>query len=239
MKAWIVSLIFLCFCPARSSLAAEEEKPTLWDLGLDHAKSSLVDGFDGTGWSIISAGILATIVSHQQDRKVRDAWRDNQRLNKDFSKFGAVWGSGGPGLMIATTQVLVDRQNGLAHSESIILTSATHISIAALVRRGRPSDSASWTSFPSGHTSSAWTTATSLTYAYGWTAAIPAYAAALITMGARISDDRHWLSDTVAGATIGLFWGRATHFHEQKPSSISWVPFAAHDRVGLGIRHEF
>jgi membrane-associated phospholipid phosphatase len=238
MKIWIASLAFLCFCSARSSLAAED-KASSWDLGLDHAKSSLWDGFDLTGWGIISGGVLATIVSHQYDHEMRDAWRDNQKLNKDYSKFGAVWGSGGPGLMIAATQLFVDTRNGLAHTESIILTSATHISIAALVRRGRPSEPNSWTSFPSGHASSAWATATSLSYAYGWKAAIPAYAAALITMGARISDDRHWLSDTVAAATIGLFWGRATHFHEQKPSSISWIPFAAHDGVGMGVRHEF
>jgi membrane-associated phospholipid phosphatase len=239
MKIWIALLMFLGFCSAPSSVAAELEKNSSWDLGLEHAKSSLLDGFDLTGWGIISGGILATIVSHQQDHKVRDAWRDNQKMDKDFSKFGAVWGSGGPGLMIAATQLFVDRRNGLAHSESIILTSATHISIAALVRRGRPSEPASWTSFPSGHTSSAWATATSLSNAYGWTAAIPAYAAALITMGARISDDRHWLSDTVAGATLGLFWGRATHFHEQKPNSVSWIPFASHNVIGLGVRHEF
>jgi membrane-associated phospholipid phosphatase len=239
MKIWIALLIFLCFCSAHSSVAAELEKNSTWDLGLEHAKSSLLDGFDATGWGILSGGVLATIVSHQQDHKVRDAWRDNQKLGRDFSKFGAVWGSGGPGLAIATSQIFLDRSNGLAHSESIILTSATHISIAALVRRGRPSEPANWTSFPSGHTSSAWATATSLSYAYGWKVAIPAYAAALITMGARISDDRHWLSDTVAGATLGLFWGRATHFHEQKPDSISWIPFAAHNGVGLGVRHEF
>jgi membrane-associated phospholipid phosphatase len=239
MKIWIALLAFLGFCSARNSLAAEESQASSWGLGLDHAKSSLSDGFDLTGWGIITGGVLATIVSHQYDHEMRDAWRDNQKSSKDVSRFGAIWGSGGPGLMIAASQLFVDTRNGLAHTESIILTSATHISIAALVRRGRPSEPSSWTSFPSGHASSAWATATSLSYAYGWTAAIPAYAAALITMGARISDDRHWLSDTVAAATIGLFWGRATHFHEQKPSSISWIPFAAHDGIGLGVRHEF
>lgn len=239
MKIWIASLTLTLLFAARSSLAAENPEPSYWDLGLDHARMSLQDGTDAAGWGILTGGLVATIVAHQYDHEVRDAYRDNQKLSRDVSKFGAFWGSGGPGLALAMTQLYLDPRNGMAHAESIILTSATHISIAALVRRGRPGKPESWTSFPSGHASSAWATATSLSYAYGWSAAIPAYAAAVLTMGARLSDDKHWLSDTVAAATLGLFWGRATHFHEQKPRSISWIPFIAHDGIGVEAKHEF
>jgi len=238
MKIW-VALILSTLLVTRFGFAADKSESSLWERGLDHAQRTLHAGTDATGWGILTGGLIATVVAHQYDQETRDAYRSNQKLSRDVSRFGAFWGSGGPGLALAMTQLQFDSRQGLAHAESIILTSATHISIAALVRRGRPSKPNSWTSFPSGHSSSAWATASSLSYSYGWPAAIPAYSAAVLTMGARLSDDKHWLSDTVAAATIGLFWGRATHFHEQEGKRISWMPFVAHNGIGAGMNYEF
>jgi membrane-associated phospholipid phosphatase len=74
-------------------------------------------------------------------------------------------------------------------------------------RRTRPDGST--LSFPSGHTSSAFATATVLHGELGWKAGVPAYAVATWIAASRVQMDRHYLSDVVAGATVGLLAGRA------------------------------
>ncbi len=64
-------------------------------------------------------------------------------------------------------------------------------------------------SFPSGHTSSAFATATVLQRHYGWKVGVPAYALGVFTAATRIADNKHWASDVVMGAAIGITAGRA------------------------------
>ncbi len=75
------------------------------------------------------------------------------------------------------------------------------------VGRERP-DGSNHASFPSGHTSNAFTLATVAEIHYGWAVGIPAYAAAATIGASRIVRDKHYLSDVVAGATLGVIVGR-------------------------------
>lgn len=59
-------------------------------------------------------------------------------------------------------------------------------------------------SFPSGHASVAFATATMFHMWYGWKASIPAYAFATITAFQRLDDNQHWFSDVIMGAAIGI-----------------------------------
>ncbi|RKY53665.1 MAG: hypothetical protein DRP93_06230 [Candidatus Neomarinimicrobiota bacterium] len=59
-------------------------------------------------------------------------------------------------------------------------------------------------SFPSGHSSVAFATATMYQMWYGWTAGVPAYAFAAITAFQRLDDNQHWFSDVIMGAAIGI-----------------------------------
>ena len=63
-------------------------------------------------------------------------------------------------------------------------------------------------SFPSGHTSNAFAMATVAQRHYGWKIGIPAYGLAGLMGVSRIHEDKHWLSDVVAGATLGYIAGR-------------------------------
>jgi membrane-associated phospholipid phosphatase len=62
-------------------------------------------------------------------------------------------------------------------------------------------------SFPSGHTSNAFTLATVAQVHYGWKVGVPAYVLAGLMGASRIDQDKHWLSDVVAGAVLGTVVG--------------------------------
>jgi hypothetical protein len=64
-------------------------------------------------------------------------------------------------------------------------------------------------SFPSGHTASAFATATVVQRNLGWKFGVPAYAVAAYVGAARIQDKRHFLSDVAFGAAIGVVAGRS------------------------------
>jgi len=63
-------------------------------------------------------------------------------------------------------------------------------------------------SFPSGHTSNAFALASVAQQHYGWKIGVPAYALAGLMGVSRINEDKHWLSDVVAGAGLGWIVGR-------------------------------
>ncbi len=63
-------------------------------------------------------------------------------------------------------------------------------------------------SFPSGHSSNAFALASVAQQHYGWKVGIPAYLLAGVMGVSRIHEDKHWLSDVVAGAGLGYIVGR-------------------------------
>jgi hypothetical protein len=74
-------------------------------------------------------------------------------------------------------------------------------------RRDRP-DSSNRHSFPSGHTASAFASASVLERHFGLKAGIPAYAFATYVGLARLSANKHHISDVIMGAGIGIAAGR-------------------------------
>lgn len=63
-------------------------------------------------------------------------------------------------------------------------------------------------SFPSGHTSNAFTLAAVAERHYGWKVGVPACLAAGLVGASRLEQDKHYLSDVVAGAALGYVVGR-------------------------------
>jgi membrane-associated phospholipid phosphatase len=87
-----------------------------------------------------------------------------------------------------------------------VLSQTLTQAVKLTARRTRP-DGDSF-SFPSGHTASAFASATVLERHYGWKAGVPAYAVASYIAASRLSENRHFLSDVIFGATIGIVAGR-------------------------------
>jgi membrane-associated phospholipid phosphatase len=86
--------------------------------------------------------------------------------------------------------------------------------IKVAVRRRRPDGTAY--SFPSGHTSDTFATATVLQREFGWKVGVPAYALASYVAVSRMTENKHYASDIAFGAAIGIVAGRAVKFHTGK-----------------------
>jgi membrane-associated phospholipid phosphatase len=107
-------------------------------------------------------------------------------------------------------------------------------------RRERP-DGSNALSFPSGHTSSAFAMATVAEKHYGWKVGVPSYLAASAIGFSRISNHRHYLSDVLAGATLGVITARAVVRQNGEPvagrqRSFSLGPMTDVSGAGLGLR---
>ena len=179
---------------------------------------------------VASAGVLA----YTQDQRVQQYFTNHrneiahQSSKYIFEPFGSGLGSGilVGGLFIGGT---------LAHNERVAgtaLTAVKSFAIASLgtgifkqiAHRHRPfqdpvPDRANWdgpfskfsyTSFPSGHSTAAFSVATVFAMEYRETIWVPvlSYTLAAGTAISRLYDNRHWLSDVVIGSAFGFFTGR-------------------------------
>jgi membrane-associated phospholipid phosphatase len=114
------------------------------------------------------------------------------------------------------------------------------------VGESRP-DTGQKNSFPSGHTAQAFTAATFLSKEYGYKSiwiSIGAYTAATTVGVFRMLNDRHWISDVLVGAGIGIFSTEiayATHKNrwggKVKTSKLTAIPFSAFGSNGVSFTY--
>jgi membrane-associated phospholipid phosphatase len=97
------------------------------------------------------------------------------------------------------------------------------------VRRERP-DHSSRDSFPSGHAAQTFASATVLGRHFGPKAAIPAFAAAAFVGASRVNQRRHFLTDVVFGAGLGV----ATGWNAVRPAG-RWTLAPAVSRSGVSM----
>jgi membrane-associated phospholipid phosphatase len=227
-----VLLLLLIICQTSSGFAFESLTggksffPWIWQ---DQIRPTAVAAISLEQGFVVGGGAAATILSHQYDGDVREQFGRNRRMDASVSQIGSLVGSGGPGIAIALTQLLFDRQNGLQMTRALAFTSATAFTTA----------NGSSLSFPSGHTSSAFATATSLAYSYGPWVGIPAFGLATFVGVTRIADDAHWISDTVSGAALGIFWARASAMANARSSTSSWMPVLVPGGMTLAYSSHF
>ena len=112
---------------------------------------------------------------------------------------------------------------------------ATTAALKYSVNETRP-DGGSY-SFPSGHTSLAFTGAEFIRKEYGWGWGAPAYLAASFVGYSRVQADKHFTHDVLAGAAIGIlanhdFWSRKTRVGY---ASLEPTVFHRHHNHGAGL----
>lgn len=192
---------------------------------------------DRTSLEIMGFGFAAIAGARTQDEEVRDTWRQNQRMSSEISELGNKFGTFAIPAVIALGQYALDRENSIHHIRGLVAVTILGSATKWSVQRERPNRADRY-SFPSGHTYSAFTTATSLTMAYGWRAGVIMYPLATMVGLSRISDDYHWFSDVTAGAVLGILIGRATFFEESEApaSHAHWFPWVETETATVGLR---
>ena len=161
-------------------------------------------------WAATGIGILAT---WPLDSRVKQQAVEHGLMPEPLAhlgdEWGGLWAATGilPGIYLAETLRGAPGRETWHRMEFALASLATvGISTQALkfaVGRERPNGRGS-RSFPSGHTSAAFGVAEVVRTLYGNLPGIPFYGLAVITGLSRIHDNKHYLSDVVAGAGLGI-----------------------------------
>jgi membrane-associated phospholipid phosphatase len=187
---------------------------------------------------MIGAG--ASAAAHPADTHLREYF-DRPRLGRAGDVFGAKLGSGG---VVAAAVGSVWVASRIHHSDDFArfgddLTQASLLNglltfgLKQSINRNRPSGG--HYSFPSGHTSSAFAVASVVDHHYGWKASVAAYTAATFIGASRIDSRKHYLSDVVAGATVGYIVGRTVTRSGSGSPAIHWSPIVSSSSETVGI----
>jgi len=187
-------------------------------------------------WLAIGGG-LALAVSPADDtfneNLAGDEWGTFFALGKYL---GYGWVQIGGAVATWAIGLKVDEQGKVAHLgldllRAQIVTQTITYALKYATQRERP-DGSDNHSFPSGHASTTFATATVLTRHHGWKAAVPGYLVASYVALSRLHDNRHHLSDVAFGATVGLISGRTVTRHGR--DSYALIPIVG-PRGGVGI----
>ena len=103
------------------------------------------------------------------------------------------------------------RDRVIASATANLLMGATTNTVKYTVRRQRP-DSEARNSFFSGHTATVFTGAELMRIEYGWGYGSAAYAVAAGVAFMRVYNKRHWVSDVLTGAGVGILCANAGYW---------------------------
>jgi membrane-associated phospholipid phosphatase len=166
----------------------------------------------GDTLKLLSIGALAAAVGHTVDRSTSRGLSSSSTADSVLS-LGETLGGARVQLAAAVATYAVGKLTnartatlGADLIRAQILAQTMTVSIKTAVGRTRP-DGTQY-SFPSGHSSTTFATATVVQRHFGWKAGIPAYALASYVAASRIQDRRHFLSDVTFGAALGIVAGR-------------------------------
>jgi hypothetical protein len=144
--------------------------------------------------------------------------------------YGSIWAMSGVTLGLGAFGYMTHDQRFTQASwdlgKSLLFTTAVVGAIKFAVDRPRPDDT--HYSFPSGHTAAAFAAAPVFQHYFGWQVGMAAYSLAAFTALGRMEENKHYLSDVIAGATIGLL---TTRFVLRDRQNLS--VFATPRRVGI------
>jgi hypothetical protein len=181
------------------------------------------------------------------DQDVRDSVANPGSGFGKFTETAGAWPSAvvGAGLFTAGRFAHGQRFRAMSYdlADAMIVTGGYTQLLKAAVGRERP-DGSNNKSFPSGHASNAFSMATVLERHYGWKAGVPAYALASVIGYSRIVQDKHYLSDVVAGAALGYIVGRTVVRVNDRPldrppgqQGLTWSvsPLLARQAGGLEV----
>lgn len=198
----------------------------------------------------VTAGAVlsATRWGDKVDNEVRDALRYRHHKIKadDYVQYLPVVSLYGLSLLGAPAKH--------DYLERTVIAATSYLTLAVLVNgvkytaKVRRPDSSSRNSFPSGHTAIAFCGAELVRQEYGTWYGVAAYTVATAVGVARVYNDRHWLSDVLAGAGVGVLSARVGYWlfpytqkllRVKKGHAASIVPFYDGQGGGMALSYRF
>lgn len=188
---------------------------------------------------IVGAGIAGTAWAGSVDREL-SGWVRDAGVSLTYTPIGNLlgnaWLQGGAAIASYTIGVVQDSPE-LAHIggdliRAQMLNGVLTSGMKLAASRTRPNGGGR--SFPSGHASATFASATVLAEHYGWKTGVPAYAVAAFTAWTRIRDHQHWLSDVVFGSAVGIAAGKTVTIGHGR-ASWSVVPAVVPGGAGLYV----
>lgn len=211
--------------PASPSAARAEE--TLWQTAYrdfaspitTRAKWALLSGALATGTVVLLRDHLDTpFQRHMATTRPLGKWhRLGDWGGRSYLNAAYVLG------MFAASELSADgdvyRDRSLLMLKSTAYTAAWTLALKASVRAPRPGNKNERTSWPSGHTSAAFSFASVVGAEHEWYWGLGAYSLATFTALSRLNDNRHFVRDVLAGATIGISYGLGLYYRNRGSSS--------------------
>ncbi len=201
----LIVLLFWNSCVAFAQFTSPQNKRTANPINRHSVGKSLVIPalLIGTGWYAMKSNSL---INRYELREERNEYSPLYRHHEDdFLQYSPI--AVAYGLQLAGVKPKHDFVNGtvmLLKSELIML--AITYPLKKFIAEPRP-DTGAPNSFPSGHTAQAFAAATFLSKEYGYKSAwygIGAYTIATGVGVMRMMNNRHWISDVLTGAGIGI-----------------------------------
>lgn len=197
------------------------------------------------------SGTAVTIAAVLLEDQVSDPFQEKQVRNNtlgDASRWGDWMGQLVPNFLYTAGMEIAShfgdpkagyRAIGMfkATTYSAIVTTALKYTI----REPRPNDIQEKNSFPSGHTTSAFAFSGYVAAEHGWGWGSAALLLSTFTAYSRINDNRHFLHDVLAGATIGwgYGWGIAKLHNTNEEKTAFIVPIIDSKTAGVSLFKEF
>lgn len=203
--------------------------------------------WNGRDWEYFGGALAAIAVAHHYDSQARTHYVSGSRLPYGPKESGELKDAlPGAALFLGTWgyATLIGSHTGETEAGNMLesggLSLVTVYALKYVVRRPRPdstTDANHWfgggTSFPSEHTAAAFAVGTVLAESgnpeFRWLRRTIGYGIGIGTAYLRMKHNAHWLSDTVAGAALGMatahfVMDRSQQREEQEDSELSLVP---------------
>lgn len=200
--------------------------PTPRHTGVKAMAKGLVEDFkhlpskENAYWAA-GGGALALAV-HPFDDNVAEQVTGNSAADSFFKPgqvIGSTWVLLGGSAVTYTVGRMKDAPKvshlGMDLLRAIAVSTTITQVLKVSTHRLRP-DGSTHNSFPSGHASDTFAVATALQRHLGWKYSVPGYMFASYVAASRLPAQRHWLSDVVFGATVGIISGRTVGSHERQ-----------------------
>lgn len=215
-------------------------------------------------WSLFAGVVGVSVISYVYDKEIYDFFQRNRTETTDaISKYViSPWGNGIYSLPLLAGIYVTGIKND--HHRNVALTGLKAFLLSGgsaevskfIFHRHRPDDNdppnpylwegpfqftTDYTSFPSGHTTTAFAVASVLAHGYKdkiWIG-LTSYTVAALVGISRINDGKHWATDAIAGAALGTFIGTTLskiNFTDKPKFAISPMPLM--DGYGLSVAYK-